>query len=448
MKSRSIGGEAAEAAAAAAVLAFVAAVEAAVVLADVALRADAVAEAAAGGALAAGVVGVASSCPGGAGGGASSSSSKEREVLSARSGCATGGDMVAGAADGATGSVSKSSRESCSNGSSTRDGGANAAASVSAPADAAATRATRAAIAPVFPVVEVDVGEADASSVGKPNRSAASSRLSSEAAGGVSAAGAGFDQRPELDAALALGDCAADADDVVGVDGEVEVAGAADAVAGAEVATAGDAGTYADALDDELVGAAGRGGGFAAGGGAAAGAGRAGGTVGIASFEIGLVVAEGRAAVLDAVGGGGRLAVVALVACAADVDDGVPADEVPADNAPDKVGLEPAADRAGDVALVVDVGAEPSWRVPDGADVRPADAAADELVPGLATAWAVAPPAAGPAVEFAVAAEPVAVEPVAGVELVPEFAGDWVDAVVLAANLLVAAAPALVEARD
>jgi hypothetical protein len=423
-------------------------------------------------------------------------------VLSARSGCATGGDMVAGAADGATGSVSKSSRESCSNGSSTRDGGANAAASVSAPADAAATRATRAAIAPVFPVVEVDVGEADASSVGKPNRSAASSRLSSEAAGGVSAAGAGFDQRPELDAALALGDCAAgagdvvgddgevevagaaamanvpaadavagldqrpeldavlasgdcaaDADDVVGVDGEVEVAGAADAVAGAEVATAGDAGTYADALDDELVGAAGRGGGFAAGGGAAAGAGRAGGTVGIASFEIGLVVAEGRAAVLDAVGGGGRLAVVALVACAADVDGGVPADEVPADdapadNAPDKVGLEPAADRAGDVALVVDVGAEPSWRVPDGADVRTADAAADELVPGLATAWAVAPPAAGPAVEFAVAAEPVAVEPVAGVELVPEFAGDWVDAVVLAANLLVAAAPALVGARD
>jgi hypothetical protein len=258
-----------------------------------------------------------------------------------------------------------------------------------------------------------------------------------------------------LDAALALGDCAADAGDVVGVDGEVEVAGAADPLEGAEVAAAGDAGTYADVLDDELVGAAGRGGGFAAGGGAAAGAGRAGGTVGIASFEIGLVVAEGRAAVLDAVGGGGRLAVIALVgaaevACAADVDDGAPGNDVP-----DEVGLGAAADRVVDVVLVVDVGAEPSWRVPDGADARTADAAADELALGLAAVgeWAEVAPAAGPTAEFAVAAEPVAVE------LVPGFGGEWADAVVaagevplpaigLAANLLVAAAPDLVGARD
>jgi len=252
--------------------------------------------------------------------------------------------------------------------------------------------------------------------------------------------------------------------------------------------------------------------------------------------------------VLDAVGGDGRLALVALVdaadvVCAVDVDAAPPAEEVPSE-----AGLEAAADRAIGVALVGDVVAEPNWRVPDGADARaadcawpdvlaalparwavalgvPADAAAaaglaavepadNELVLGLAAAGlaaefavaaepvgiepagivlalglAAARPAAefavaaepvgiepasvvlalglavagecaeaGAAAEFAVAAEAVAVEPAAGVGLAPGLAGEWADAVVmvdgvppavvLAADLLVAATPALVEARD
>ena len=362
-------------------------------------------------------------------------------MVSARSGSATatGGGVLAGAADGATGSVSKSSRESGSNGSS-MNGDAMAdgsAAAASGPPDAAATRATRAAIAPVFPVLEVDAVDGVASSVGKPNRSAASSRLRSSAddvvgiegadavatgaevvAGDVSVAddGAGLDQRPELDAtpvALALGDCAAGAGDAEGAEAVVaevladaELADAGDVAEGAERAAKGDAavdaglgdacdvaagasdevGTEvcAEALDEELAGVLGRGGGFAAGGGAAAGAGRAGGTVGIASFEIGLLVAGGRAAVLDAVGGSGRLATVALfgaaeVVCVADGGDCAPAGEVP-----DEAGLEleEVAVRAADAA-VADVG-EPTWRVPAGVDVRAADCARPDELTALA----------------------------------------------------------------
>jgi hypothetical protein len=217
-----------------------------------------------------------------------------------------------------------------------------------------------------------------------------------------------LDQRPEFDAALALGDGAADAGDAVGADSEAEVADPVGVAADAELAAAGDA--VVDAVDEELAGAAGRGGGFAAGGGAAAGAGRAGGTVGIASFEIGLLAGEGRAAVRDAVGGGdGRFAAVALVevadvVCAADVDDWASAGKVPGD-----AGLEAAANRDADGAVVDGVG-EPSWRAPDAVDARAADCARPDEPAALA-GWAVAlgaPPKDAPV------AEPVAAEPAPG----------------------------------
>jgi hypothetical protein len=155
------------------------------------------------------------------------------------------------------------------------------------------------------------------------------------------------------------------------------------------------------------------------------------------------------------------------VVCAADVDDCAPADDVPGE-----AGLEAAADRAADGA-VADIVGEPGWRVPDGVEARAADCARpDELA-----AWAVALGvlAAEPAADelvlgLALAAEPVAIElmadgvlglatvgarveadwaaaaaePVAGVAA----AGEAPLAVVLAADLLVGAAPALVEARD
>jgi hypothetical protein len=64
-----------------------------------------------------------------------------------------------------------------------------------------------------------------------------------------------------------------------------------------------------EALADELPGKVGRGGGFAAGGGDAAGAGRAGGTVGMADFEVGLLMVAPRGAPLELAADGvaGRL---------------------------------------------------------------------------------------------------------------------------------------------
>jgi hypothetical protein len=110
--------------------------------------------------------------------------------------------------------------------------------------DTAATRATRAAIAPVLLVPVPDVEAACDVVVPAPD------------------VGCEVDPRPDVDALLAL-----DAGDV-------------------------------EELIDELPGTAGRGGGFAAGGGDAAGAGRAGGTVGIANFEGGLLTVAARALAL------------------------------------------------------------------------------------------------------------------------------------------------------
>ena len=113
-------------------------------------------------------------------------------------------------------------------------------------------------MAPVLPVLEVDAADGVASSVGKPNRSAASSKLSSsaddvfEGAGAEGAAddvpavavGVGLDQRPELDAvpaaATVLSDCAAGARDAaVEADGAGAAACVADGPADAELAGVG-----------------------------------------------------------------------------------------------------------------------------------------------------------------------------------------------------------------
>ncbi len=161
---------------------------------------------------------------------------------------------------GATGSVSKSSNESGANDSSI-DAGAvpvASAAKASAVFEAAATRATRAAIAPV-PVADVDASAGDVGSTTAPDATGATGAEPVALADGVPRVGIGAaaDGRPGEDAA--------------GADGE-------------------------EALAEEPPGGVGRGGGFAAGGGDAAGAGRAGGTVGIAAFEIGLLTVATRGA--------------------------------------------------------------------------------------------------------------------------------------------------------
>jgi hypothetical protein len=122
------------------------------------------------------------------------------------------------------------------------------------------------------------------------------------------------DQRPDVEADVL--------DDAGGVARVVEAApiAFADGVPTAGVGAAVDArpaedggaaagGGGEEALADELPGKVGRGGGFAAGGGDAAGAGRAGGTVGMADFEVGLLMVAPRGAPLELAADGvaGRL---------------------------------------------------------------------------------------------------------------------------------------------
>lgn len=200
--------------------------------------------------------------------------------------------------------------------------------------EAAATRATKAAIAPVLAVLVADVDGA-AGDVGSP---------ADEAAPPAFNVGAEVAQRPDVDDAVVLDECAEALEDAVAPDGASEVgAGAgvdqrpdvdvldganvgvgveaepvalADVVPTVDVGAAGDgrlaegatAGAGDEAFATELPGRVGRGGGFAAGGGDAAGAGRAGGTGGIAAFEIGLLTVAVRGVAVAAGEVAGRLA--------------------------------------------------------------------------------------------------------------------------------------------
>ena len=219
--------------------------------------------------------------------------------------------------------MSKSSNDSGANDSSIVGAviPAASAARDSAVFDAAATRATKAAIAPVLPVVDAGSGVAADATAG-----AVPPALS---------VGAEVAQRPDVDAE-ALDDAGAaagmDVELVALTDGipMVGVGAAIDARPAADAAPAGNA-AGDEAPADELPGRVGRGGGFAAGGGDAAGAGRAGGTVGIADFEMGLLTVAGRGAVLALAADGvtGRLApgVAPEGSCAAgDAECGVDGD--------------------------------------------------------------------------------------------------------------------------
>ena len=191
---------------------------------------------------------------------------------------------------------------------------------------------------------------------------------------------AAVDDIADADVADPLGCAAAVAvAELTGADDAVGAGGAVGAAAAAEVV----ADVLAVELAEKLPGTLGRGGGFAAGGAAAAGAGRAGGTVGIAGFEKGLLVADGRAAVLEAVGDRVGLAAGVLdpagVVCVADVG-GCPVPE----GAPGETGFEDAVD------LVVDaVAVEPAERVSDRAPRELGCAEPDE--PAALATWAVVP---------------------------------------------------------
>lgn len=183
----------------------------------------------------------------------------------------------------------------------------------SAVVEAAATRATNAAIAPVLSVLLADV---DASAGDVVLVKGAGALRGGAAVDGAfwTNVGAEVDQRPDVDADVL--DEAGAAAGVVAAEPVALVDGVATADVGAvsderpaedAVAAAGVDGE--EALADELPGRVGRGGGFAAGGGDAAGAGRGGGTVGMATFEIGLpaVAARGVALGPAADGVAGRL---------------------------------------------------------------------------------------------------------------------------------------------
>jgi hypothetical protein len=185
----------------------------------------------------------------------------------------------------------------------------------SAVVEAAATRATNAAIAPVLSVLLADVDASAGDVVLVLDKGAEALRGGAAIDGAFwTNVGAEVDQRPDVDADVL--DEAGAAAGVVEAEPVALVDGVATADVGAvcderpaedAVAAAGVGGE--EALADELPGRVGRGGGFAAGGGDAAGAGRGGGTVGIATFEIGLLTVAARGVVLGPAADGvaGRL---------------------------------------------------------------------------------------------------------------------------------------------
>ncbi len=245
----------------------------------------------------------------------------------------------------------------------------------SAVVEATATRATKAAIAPVVAVLVSDESapaDEAGSAAAAVSAAADPGAVPDDAVPLALDAGVEVAQRPDVEEALEC-DGAADGASPVGAGAEVdqrpdvEVAALDDAAVGARAegepvalgdgVTAVDVGGVPDRLDaslerpadgiaavegadgeeaeeaaaDELPGRVGRGGGFAAGGGDAAGAGRAGGTGGTATFEVDLLTVAGRGAELEF--------------AAADVADRLAAGDPPPEDscAPDEGECEPGA---------------------------------------------------------------------------------------------------------
>jgi hypothetical protein len=185
-----------------------------------------------------------------------------------------------------------------------------------------ATRATKAASALELPVVVVAAEAVEApDAVAAPDDVEAngSGRGSDSALAADADVGADFAQRPDVDAAPAVGEAV----DEFGTLARAAAPGVCAVVCAEDAAKplgAPDVGVGVGAGAGELLGLAGRGGAFAAGGGEAAGAGRAGGTVGIA--DLGVIFGAG--AEDDAADDAAELA-------AAEVAEAVDADEAPDD---------------------------------------------------------------------------------------------------------------------